>query len=160
MAKPKFLLTEQTTLALKRLLAVPEGEHVTWGQLSQTIGMDARLEGRHHVQHARHIARREARVVFGAVHGVGLRRLTPPETVDRGKLRRRKIANQTRYGLQELDTLNARLSELPREKVVELLAHQALLQSLRVESSYVAAQRQERQVAEKIVIDWKDFKGS
>ncbi|MCX7619204.1 hypothetical protein, partial [Tepidiforma sp.] len=81
---------------LDRLLAVPVGARVTWGDLSDTLGRDASAR-RHLVYAAMRIALREHGAVFASIRDVGYQRLEPKLAVrEIGYVSRRGIARRAR----------------------------------------------------------------
>lgn len=70
----------ETQLLQKRLEQVPEGETVTYADLSAVAGVNVQDEGRGLLRTARSNAEREIKSLFSVVFGVGLKRLSPNET--------------------------------------------------------------------------------
>lgn len=79
-ARPAFEAAVDTRLLLARLMKVAVGETATFGALSEAIGRDID-GGDPHVQSARRMAERDQGAVFASIHGVGYKRLLPPEVV-------------------------------------------------------------------------------
>ncbi len=90
------------TLA-KFLLKLPEGSIATYEVLSGLIGINVQEE-RGALDTARKVLLRENGMVFGAVHGVGLKRLSDSEVVEQGSEAVVRIRRATRRSMTRLST--------------------------------------------------------
>ena len=68
-------MSVDATLLAKRLSICAQGDTVFYGDLSAIIHRDIRGAARYILYTARKSCMRESKIVFGTVHGVGLRRL-------------------------------------------------------------------------------------
>lgn len=75
-------LSLDATLLAKRLSICAQGESIPYDDLSSVIKREVRGEARYILSTARKVCMRESKIVFGTVHGVGLRRLTDEEIAD------------------------------------------------------------------------------
>lgn len=69
-------------LIVIRLQKASIGEIILYSELSSLIGKNVQKEARFAMETARRIVLRENDFVFDAVRGVGLKRLSPEETID------------------------------------------------------------------------------
>lgn len=140
--KPEsFQRTTRTQKAVEILSRAKPGQTISYDALTKSIGVDARTSGKHIIWSARRILLAEKGMVFFAVPTVGMRLMFPGEVVRKGSHRRRKIRNQTRYCLTEYSTIEDQIAGLAEEARAEYLGNRALMQALRDESSFMAAQR-------------------
>lgn len=90
-----------TERAIEMLAAT--NDTVSWSQLSEALGCEARTTGRGSINSARRILLREQGVAFGPLRGVGLQRLDGSGKVDGsyGQLRRAHRASRRSLKLAE-----------------------------------------------------------
>ena len=83
------------TAIVKRLAATQPGDIVTYDELNRIV-KGKRVNGRERyvLSSARNIARRENRIMFGVLAGIGLRRLNDSEIADTPRQRFRRIRNE------------------------------------------------------------------
>lgn len=83
-ARPMFQQSFETQAAIACLITVEVGKTTTYAQLTDAMGVDAQVAGRGASKSARRYLEREHRMVFAAVPGVGLKRLSDTEIVGSG----------------------------------------------------------------------------
>jgi hypothetical protein len=81
----------ETDTLVELLRAVPFGDTLTYGAMSEALGVDVTTRARPRLVSARRIALRDYGAAFETAHGVGLRRLLPDEASAIGAAGRRKI---------------------------------------------------------------------
>lgn len=86
------------------LRAVAIGGVISWAQLRDVIGREVRAgqKGYGALQTARHRALRDDNMVFAAVHGEGLKRLTDEEIVETGADTVKRVRRIARKGAEKL----------------------------------------------------------
>lgn len=146
MPRPMFeLSTEARTLASVLRECAP-GDVVSYVRLSESIGRDVRSTAAQALQTARRIVMREHRMVFDAVRGNGLMRLTDDKIVglaDRTRAHIRRSARKTAVAMTCVD-----YDAMSRESQVKHNASLSLLGAIAELSSEKAAARIESKVAE------------
>jgi hypothetical protein len=75
-------MSVDATLLAKRLSACAQGETVFYSDLTSISHRNIRGDARYILYTARKSCMRESKIVFGTVHGVGLRRLTDEEIAE------------------------------------------------------------------------------
>lgn len=119
--KPSFSISEET----EKLIAVFEtmaiGQTLTWSDMSRLTGFNVHSSLPAYVS-ARRIATRNG-VVTDAVRGVGVKRLSAPETVGKSTKHLTRIRRVARVGLTEIGS--AIRSNLPRDEALRAMTAQA-----------------------------------
>ena len=114
-----FQLSADTKLLYRTLLSVKVGQLLSFATISKTIGV--KVDGSFRaLQSARRKALNHDGIVFGAVVGVGIRRLTDVEIVDSVASDRRYIRNKARRSAIKLLTVD--YSKLSKKSKVEYIA--------------------------------------
>lgn len=85
-----------------RLSKMDIGESISYAELSALIGKDVQREARGNLNTARNQARREHGMVFGAIIGVGLKRLKDEEIVGEGLKTVKAIGRASRRAMGKL----------------------------------------------------------
>lgn len=102
---------------LARMKAAGVGEIITYDEMSELIGRDVRGGSRHVLEAARRWARRE-RIIFGAVTGIGIKRLDDAGKVRVGSGMMDKIRRTSRRAAQTLAAVED-FGALPNEMKVQ-----------------------------------------
>lgn len=102
--RPSFKLGVDTQTLVKRLLEVNEGESIPYELLSKTIDSDVQSTSRGALESARRIVLRDNQIVFGVIHGIGLKRLTASEVVEQEGGSVSKIRRAANRSLKRLST--------------------------------------------------------
>ncbi len=89
-----------------RLQAAEVGEVVTYAELSELIKRDVQRDARYVLASAQKRLQRDNRILFGAVRGVGIKRLNDEETVRVGATSMTKIRREARRGMQKTACAN------------------------------------------------------
>ena len=100
--KPLFQQSFETQAAITCLEGVEAGKTVEYARLTDAMGVDAQRGGRGAVQSARRYLERERSMVFAAMRGLGIKRLTDNEIVStgsQGQAKMRRVAR--RYGRRQ-----------------------------------------------------------
>lgn len=110
--QPNFKLGVDATTLVKRLETCEVGTIIPYSELNKLIGGDVQLKNHGALTTARKILLREQRIVFGVVHGVGLKRLKPSEVVEQesttiSKIKRASRRSMTRLAATDYEALNA-----------------------------------------------------
>ena len=110
--KPDFTLSADSKTLASVLKEAAVGETVSYERLSKAIGRDVREECRGALMTARRIVQRENRMVFDAVRGEGLMRLTDDSIVDlsdkgRDAIRRHSTRVAKKLTCADYDALSA-----------------------------------------------------
>jgi hypothetical protein len=114
-----FQLSADTKTLYRLLREVKVGQLLTFAAISKTIGL--RVDGSFPaLQSARRKALNHDGIVFGAVVGVGIRRLTDVEIVDSVASDRRYIRNRARRSATKL--LTVEYSKLSKRSKAEYIA--------------------------------------
>lgn len=102
--------TDSKTLAAV-LAAATVGQIISYDELSKAIGRTVTASK---LSTARHIVQREQRIVFGAVAGVGLKRLSDAEIVDLSDSARDHLRRTTRKTAKKLHCVD--YDAMPKDK--------------------------------------------
>lgn len=101
--RPSFKAGVDAQALAKHLEGIPVGGVATYEALSKIVGSDVQ-EDRGALETARRVLLRENQIVFGAVHGVGLKRLNPAEVVEQGQDSVTKIRRASKRAMKRLAT--------------------------------------------------------
>lgn len=96
--KPTFEVSIETRQVVERLVKCDIGEIVEYSELRTLIGRDARDR----LETARKHLRKEHRMVFGTVNGVGLKRLADCELAKIGEASTIKIGREAKRAMQKM----------------------------------------------------------
>ena len=147
MKQSQFELSIDTQILTERLLKAEIGEVLTYAGLSGILGRDVQHEARYVLQSAIRRAEREGEIVFGTVHGTGIKRLADREIIGVGD---RAIAHARR-------TVGRAIGRLERVRDFEALtpeertrhhARRTVLGVIQSMTSSSAAKRIEAKVSE------------
>jgi hypothetical protein len=87
---------------IKRLAEVPEGETISYKELTGIAGKDVKGEGRYMLETARRALRREQNMEFGAVRGEGVKRLTDSDVAELGPASVSKVRRSAKLQCRRL----------------------------------------------------------
>lgn len=144
--KPAFEISEKTARVIAALDTMKPGDVIAWHSLSKIIGENAQEEGRHYVQQARKVMRRDKRRVYECIRGVGVKYLTQPEVGRYGVHPIRKVHRAAKVGADKLECLHSTDGMTPHE-VATHRAHLSMLGLLSSQSSYHKRQEVEKRSA-------------
>lgn len=110
--QPNFKLGVDASTLAKCLESCDIGTIIPYSELNKLIGGDVQLKNHGALTTARKLLLREHRIVFGVIHGVGLKRLNPSEVVEQesttiGKIKRASRRSMTRLAAADYDSLTA-----------------------------------------------------
>lgn len=123
---PRFQLSIDVKTLYERLLASATGDTIDYRELSGLIGRDVTGKARSVLYSARKRAERENRIVFGAVHSVGIKRLSDIEIVDSGHQILRHVRRSSQRGFTRL-TATVDFNKLPEPARVQHNAFASVL---------------------------------
>lgn len=101
--RPSFKAGVDAQTLAKHLDGIAVGGVATYEALSKIVGSDVQAD-RGSLETARRVLLRENQIVFGAVHGVGLKRLNPAEIVEQGQDSVTKIRRASKRAMKRLAT--------------------------------------------------------
>jgi hypothetical protein len=117
MAKSIPELSIEVQLLVKRLSLASVGETIEYGELCAVASQDVWHKSQHKLHSARRIVERDFGMVFVAVSGVGLKRISEPEKVDLIGHGAELIHKKTTKLVKKAGTVD--LSQLDKPKVSE-----------------------------------------
>ena len=144
---PIPVASAETTLLADQLRTVPIGGVIEYHTLNMASGLDTQAAGRSRLRTARKIVQAENGLIFGAIRGQGLKRLTDQEIALTGRDHLRKINRAAKRGLDNGRCLHDPI-KLPMESQVKFFANMSMLsvfyqvskgQSVRLIENVVAA---------------------
>jgi hypothetical protein len=104
--RPNFQASVETRQIYDMLSAAAVGEIVSYSALSAAIGADVRKTATPAMHSARRMLIRDARMVFDAVRGVGLQRLTDSEITNSGSRYLRRVRSTSRRERRRMEVVN------------------------------------------------------
>jgi len=113
---------------IKRLKEIPKGETISYDDLSKVIASDVRGKSNYALKRALHRLVRDERIVFGAVHGVGLKRLEDKDHVGIGQSAVRKFRRASRKAAEKM--MCADYDKLNNEEKLEFNTQISILGAL------------------------------
>lgn len=119
--KPSFAISEETEKLIVVIETMAIGQTLTWNDMSRLAGFNVHSSLPAYVS-ARRITTRRG-IVTDAVRGVGVKRLSAPETVGKSTKHLARIRRVSRVGLTEIGS--AIRSNLPREEAFRAMTAQA-----------------------------------
>jgi len=106
MAKGIEELSIDSRTLYEKLIEVPEGETITYPDLSQTINRDVQSVAYGNLHTARRMAQKDNQITFGTVRGVGLKRLSQEETVSTSEHFIKRIRRTARNGIRQVSSIS------------------------------------------------------
>jgi len=120
--RPMFRASVEAQMLAESLAEAAIEQVITYEEMTILIGKDVRLV-RHTIATARRRLMREKGMVFASVVGVGVKRLSPDDTVGEAESITKRSRNANRKAMQTLDTVE--YADLTGDKRNEYTALQA-----------------------------------
>ena len=147
MDKSSFELSIDTQILIGELMKAEVGDVIEYDALSKVLGRNVRTVAAGNLRSARKIVQRDEEIVFGAIRGIGLKRLGDEAIACSGESSIKRIHRESIRGRKRLETVR-NFAALPAEVQVAHNASMSLLGALQQGTRPRTQQRIETRVRE------------
>lgn len=121
-------ISVESQLLIKKLATIKEGEVISYEDMTDIIGRDARpsMDGYGSLCTARHRLERDEGIFFASVRNVGLQRCDDLGKLDISKAKTKQMHRKAKDGMRALAAV-AEFDKLPNEKKLEHNTYMSLL---------------------------------